>query len=61
MWRRGGGDFRFRSEDSDCFWRSVVAAKYRKTWGEWTFEMVEANIGVIFGRELKLVWKSSLL
>ena len=38
-----------------------MAAKYRKTWGEWTFEMVEANIGVIFGRELKLVWKSSLL
>ena len=27
MWRRGGGDFRFRSEDSDCFWRSVVAAE----------------------------------
>lgn len=48
-------------EDSDCFWRSVVSAKYRTTWGEWTFEMVEGNIGVVFGRELKLVCKSSLL
>lgn len=38
-----------------------MAAKCRTTWGKWTFEMVEGNIGVVFGRELKLVWKSSLL